>query len=156
MHYQSLVEQYLTGVELLRTAIAGMSTEQLAAAPIPGTWSTQQVVCHLADFEPVYADRIKRIIAEESPQLASGDPDLFASRLCYEHRDVQVELDLITAVRKQLAAILSVQPDSAFTRIGIHSVEGPLTLETYLKRITGHIPHHVKFIHEKRSALGLR
>ena len=32
---------------------------------------------------------------------------------------------------------------------------GPLTLEQLLERIIKHVEHHVKFIHEKRAALGL-
>jgi len=40
-----------------------------------------------------------------------------------------------------------------FQRRGIHSEAGPLTLETLLQRITGHIPHHVRFIEEKRKAM---
>ena len=30
---------------------------------------------------------------------------------------------------------------------------GPITLEKLLTNITNHIPHHVKFIDEKRAAL---
>ena len=30
---------------------------------------------------------------------------------------------------------------------------GPLTLETLIQRITGHIPHHLQFIEEKKKAL---
>jgi hypothetical protein len=44
-----LIKQYLAGPDLLRRAIAGMEKEQLLARPIPGKWSTQEVVCHLAD-----------------------------------------------------------------------------------------------------------
>lgn len=155
MSYQKLIQDYLAGAGELREAVAGMSPGQLAAVPVPGTWSTQQVVCHLADFEPVYADRMKRVIAEEEPLLLPGDPDLFAARLCYQQRDVQQELVLITAVRTQMACILSAQADVVFQRAGRHTADGLLSLETLLKRITGHIPHHVQFIRQKRVALGL-
>ena len=43
--------------ELLRNAVAGMTREQLVARPVPGRWSTLEVVCHVADFEPILADR---------------------------------------------------------------------------------------------------
>jgi len=132
-----------------------MSAEQLQATPVPGKWSTQQVVCHLADFEPIYADRIKRVLAEDQPLLLSGDPDLFAAGLSYNHRDVPNEIALVAAVRQQLAEILLQQPESVLQRAGKHTADGLLTLETLLRRITGHIPHHVKFIQEKRAALGL-
>jgi len=150
-----LLFQYSQGAELLRRSLNGMSREQMLAKPIPGKWSTLQVVAHLSDFEPIYADRIKRAIAEESPLILSGDPDLFASRLEYEQRDPWEELELIAAVRKQLVRILAVQPESVYQRVGRHSADGELTLETLLTRITNHIPHHVKFIHDKRQALGL-
>jgi hypothetical protein len=28
-----------------------------------GQWSTQEGGCHLADYKPIYADRMKRVIA---------------------------------------------------------------------------------------------
>ena len=40
-----------------------------------------------------------------------------------------------------------------FQRTGNHSTDGPLTLENLLQRITGHIPHHIKFIEEKLAAM---
>ena len=54
------IDDYLSGPALLRQAVAGMTQEQLVARPVPGKWSTLEVICHLADFEIVYADRINR------------------------------------------------------------------------------------------------
>lgn len=155
MNPQPLIDQYAAGAKLLREAIAGMSREQLAARPVPGKWSTLEVICHLSDFEPIYADRMKRVIAEENPVIMSGDPDVFAARLAYSQRDAEEELAIIDSVRKQAARILRLVPAADFARTGRHSADGPLSLETLLTRITGHIPHHVKFIAEKRQALGL-
>ena len=47
-----LTDAYLAGPPALRQAVAGMSREQLTARPVPGKWSTLEVVCHLADFDP--------------------------------------------------------------------------------------------------------
>ena len=58
MEPTTLIDDYLDGPQLLRKAVAGMSQEQLVARPIPGKWSTLEVICHLADFEIVGADRI--------------------------------------------------------------------------------------------------
>jgi hypothetical protein len=153
MSYNQLITDYEHGAQLLSQAIAGMTTEQLKARPIPGKWTTLELICHIADFEPVYADRMKRVIAEDNPPLLSGDPDLFLKGLAYHDRDAQEEIALIDVVRKQMARILRTLPDSAFARVGTHSRDGALSLETLLKRITGHIPHHAKFIAEKRAAL---
>jgi quinol monooxygenase YgiN/uncharacterized damage-inducible protein DinB len=155
MSTSPLIDAYLAGPAQLRSAVAGMTPEQLAAAPVPGKWSTKQVVCHIADFEPVYADRMKRVIAEDQPPLRGGDPDVFAAKLAYDARDVEEELQLIESVRRHTARVLRTLPEEDFERTGIHSTDGPLTLRTLLERITNHIPHHAKFIAEKRAALGL-
>ncbi len=150
-----LIDDYLAGPRLLRQAVAGMDSEQLLARPVPGKWSTLEVICHVADFEIVYADRIKRVIAENEPTMLSGDPDVFAARLAYHERDPEEELLLIETIRKQVARILRTLKPEDFQRRGIHLESGPLTLETLTERLTGHIPHHVRFIEEKRKALAL-
>lgn len=155
MKYDALIEQYLAGPDLLRRALAGMTKAQLLAKPIPGKWSAHEVVCHLADYEPIYADRMKRVIALEEPELLKGDPGLFATRLAYDQRDVEEELALIELTRKQMARILRTRRPEDFQRRGGHSRDGTLTLEVLLQRITNHIPHHVRFIEEKRQALSI-
>ena len=72
MEISTLINEYAAGSQKLQEAIAGMTPEQINAAPVPGKWSTRQVVCHLADFEPVYADRMKHVIAEDQPSFAGG------------------------------------------------------------------------------------
>lgn len=150
----SLIETYLAGPRQLREAIAGMNKEQLVARPIAGKWSTLEVVCHISDFEPILASRIKRIISHERPTLLSADENLFAAHLAYHSRDVEEELGLIERTRSQLARILRTLPDSVLTRVGVHSERGEMTLERMLTMAGNHIPHHLPFIAEKRKALG--
>lgn len=153
MIYAAAIEQYLAGPELLRRSITGMTRAQMLAHPIPGKWSTHEVVCHIADYEPIYADRMKRVIALSEPELLKGDPALFAARLAYEQRDVDEELALIDVTRKQMARILRTLEAEDFQRHGVHSRDGSVTLDDLLQRIAAHIPHHVRFIEEKRQAL---
>ena len=149
----ALIDDYLAGPQLLRQAVAGMSCEQLLARPIPGKWSTLEVICHLADFEIVGADRIKRVIAENEPTLLGGDEKAFAARLAYHQRDADEELLLIETIRSQVARILRTLKLEDFQRRGIHSEAGPLALVAFVERSTGHSPHHVRFIEEKKKAL---
>jgi uncharacterized damage-inducible protein DinB len=155
MKYQKIIEDYLAGPGILRKAVAGLTREQSLARPIQGKWSVLEVACHLADFEIVYADRIKRVIAEEEPTIFGGDPEMFAARLAYQNRDLEEELAVVEMIRKQVSRILGDIAEKDFQRHGIHSEYGPLTLETILMRVTNHIPHHVRFVEEKRKALGV-
>lgn len=150
-----LIDSYLAGGPTLRQAVAGMSRDQLLARPVPGTWSTLEVVCHIVDFEPILADRMKRVIAFDKPTLLAADENAFAARLAYHERDLEEELTLLEKTRSQMARILRTLPEAALQRIGIHSERGPRTLESLVLGATDHVTHHVKFITEKRRALGL-
>ena len=153
MTLDELLKQYEKGPDLLKTAVAGVREDQFDQAPVPGKWSIRQVVCHIADFEPVYADRMKRVLVEDNPTMFGGDPDVFAAGLHYDKRSVHEELELISVVRRQMAVILRNTDVEDFQRTGVHSEAGPLTLETLLERITRHIPHHLTFIEAKIAAM---
>jgi hypothetical protein len=48
----------------------------------------------------------------------------------------------------------SLRPEVSL-RSGHHSEAWPITLENQLTNIANHIPHHIKFIDEKRTVLQL-
>jgi uncharacterized damage-inducible protein DinB len=155
MSMPQIVEAYLAGPHTLRKAVAGMSPDQQRARPVAGKWSTLEVVCHLGDFEPIYADRIKRVIAIDNPTLLSADEKLFAAALAYHDRDLDEELTIIERTRSQIARILRTLKPEALQRAGVHDERGRLTLEQLMGYATNHIAHHVPFIIEKRRAMGL-
>src|SRR3954467_3915645 len=116
-----LIEAYLAGPRDLRRAVAGLTPAQAQARPIPGKWSTLEVVCHLADFDPILADRMKRIIAEDRPTLVGADENRFAAALAYHDRDLGEELTVIETTRQQMGRILRTLPPAALARVGVHS-----------------------------------
>jgi len=151
-----LADQYLAGVTELRKAVAGMTREQLAARPVAGRWSTLEVVCHLADFDPILADRMKRIIAMgDTPLLLAADENQFLKTLGYQDRDIENELALIEATRRQMAAVIRTLKPEQLQLAGCHNKNGLVTLERLIQTAINHIPHHLKFVAEKRKALGL-
>ena len=151
--FSSLIDQYLQGVEQLQQAIAGMTPDQLKERPIPDKWSTLEVVVHIADFEPILAERMKRIISHDRPLLMVADENLFLKDLAYESRDVHEEMTIIEATRRQMGRILKKLSPEAAVRTGVHSQKGLVSLEAVLNSAVNHIPHHLKFIKEKREAL---
>jgi uncharacterized damage-inducible protein DinB len=148
-----LADIYLAGAGQLRAAVAGMSHEQLIARPVPGKWSTLEVVAHIADFEPIMADRMKRVIADDNPILLAADENLFAAQLFYENRQLDEELAVVDAIRASTARTLRQLPSAFLNRIGTHNEAGTLTLEQLIQRATNHVTHHVSFIQQKRAAL---
>jgi hypothetical protein len=151
----SLIADYLAGPRTLRQAVAGMTREQLLARPVAGKMSTLEVVAHLADFEPVFADRMKRVLTHDRPALMAADENLFLAKLAYQERDLEEELAIIETTRSQMARILRTMGDEVLGRVGVHSERGERSVEQLLTGATGHITHHLAFLHDKRKALGL-
>lgn len=149
-----LIAVYEQGIADLRAAVAGMTSEQVHARPIPGKWSTVECVGHLADTEIFFTDRIVRTIAMDRPLLMSADEKQYIERLDYQSFDVEEQLALFTALRRHAARILRAQPSEAWQRSAVHSLSGLVTVRQLVWQAVRHLRHHLPFVAEKRAALG--
>lgn len=149
---EELIGAYVAGIESVRQATEGLSPAQLRARPIDGQWSPLEVICHLADSEALFADRMKRVLAEDRPALPFADPNLYVAALAYQERDAAEEVSLIGSLRRQMARILISQPAEAWQRVGIHSREGEQSLEQLVRKAVNHLAHHLEFLQAKRRA----
>lgn len=153
------IERYLLGIEAVREAVGGLTSHELRirpvvdgpASPEVGVWSPLEVVCHLADSEALFAERMKRVLAEDRPPLAFADPAAYMAALACHDRDVEEEVACIAATRRQMARILAAQSADAWQRVGIHSRQGEQTLEQLLQKAVDHLEHHVRFLWKKRD-----
>jgi hypothetical protein len=150
-----LIGRYLEGPGLVRRSFAGLSPEQLRSRPVPGKWSTLEVVCHVVESDQVLAHRMKRVIAEDRPLLPAYDETRFTDRLGYHDHVLEDELALLELVRRQTAGILRRLPEDAWERAGVHTQAGLVSLRELLGKAVDHVQHHVRFIDEKRRALGI-
>jgi uncharacterized damage-inducible protein DinB len=150
-----VIDRFADGGPLLVQAVAGLGPEQAGDHPIPGTWSIAELVAHLLDCDLVFADRMKRIIAEESPTLQGFDEQAWISGLLSNDMPVDEAAALFAANRKWMARILRAQDESSFARSGTHTEKGRQTLAEVLAYATNHLDHHLKFLYAKRAKLGL-
>lgn len=150
-----LIERYASGGPILMYAVSGLTHEQGLAHPGPGDWSVAQLVAHLLDADLVYADRMKRVIAEDDPPLQAFDENAWAARLGYEETSVEEAVSQLAANRRRIAAILRRCSDADFARSGRHSEAGKVTLAGLLATVTNHVDHHLRFLYAKRANLGV-
>lgn len=148
------IANYVAQADELKAWIAGLTRDQLNSHPVPGTWSIQQVVFHTLDSDLVATDRMKRIAAMDLPLLVNYDESRFAGLLSYDKRDASRACELFAINRRHTAELLTLLPDEAFERQGVHSVRGLITLESLITGYTEHVIHHRKFVVAKRQALG--
>jgi uncharacterized damage-inducible protein DinB len=148
-----LISAYEKGIEDLRLAVAGMTVEQLRSRLLAGKWSTLEVVCHIADCEQFFADRMKRTLAMDRPLLPGADGFRYPVPLHYQEHDLDEELDLVAVTRRQMARMLRLVVSDAWHRIAVHSESGLVTLRQLLLHATNHLRHHLRFVAEKRAMM---
>lgn len=151
---RSLIEAYAAGASRPAETIRGLDAAELDACPIPGTWSIRQIIAHLMDSDLIASERMKRVIAMDSPTILAYDEAAFAKRLGYDAIDVELACKVFELNRRLTADLLRSLPDSAFARRGHHSESGLLTLQELLEIYTGHLDHHLGFAQRKRALLG--
>jgi hypothetical protein len=151
---RSLIEQYEKGGDELRMAVRGLEREDLLAYPVPGTWSIQQIVIHLLDSDLILADRMKCVIAEDTPTLMAFDETKFVKNLFHDEQSVEDAVTIFELNRRNLARVLRKLPDAAFDRTGNHTERGPVKLADILAMSVNHLKHHLKFLVDKREKLG--
>ncbi len=150
-----LIARYEQGAAALRAAVSGLTVEQLRARPIPGRWSLIELVCHVADCEQFFADRMKRTAAMDRPLLIGADGFRYADPLRYPDHDLEEELLLVEITRRQMARVLRLLAPETWQRTAVHSETGLVTLRQLLLHANNHLTHHLAFAVEKRGALGM-
>ncbi|HEV3165965.1 MAG TPA: DinB family protein [Isosphaeraceae bacterium] len=155
MSTTTLIDRYAAGGPLLLYAISGLSHEHESARPGPGDWSIAELVVHLLDADLVFADRMKRVIAQDEPILQAFDHKAWVVRLDSQSMPVEEAVNLFVANRHWMTRILRKLPEAEFARSGMHSESGRKTLTELVVSIANHVDHHLRFLYAKRGNLGM-
>jgi len=139
---ENLIRRYREGPLVLADAVSGLSERQLDHKPADGGFSAREVVHHTADSEMTSAIRLRRLVAEDNPQITGYDPDLFAARLHYAGRPMQPSLDAIRAARESTASILEALSEAEWERAGTHTEMGAFSIDTWLEIYAAHCHDH--------------
>jgi len=149
------IASYESGPAKLRAACAGLSAEMLNRRVGPGEWSIMENAVHLLDSDLASTHRMRRIIAEECPLLVAFDENAFIARLPSERADLAEVLELFEANRRFTARWLRSLPKWDFSRTGVHTQRGTVTLLQIVETYAHHVDHHLEFVAQKRRNLGM-
>ena len=142
----ALIRKYREGPGRIGKTVVGLSEALLDYKPSDGGWSPREVVHHTADSELTSAIRLRRLLAEDGPEIIGYDGDEFAKRLFYVERPVQPSLDAIRAARETSASILEHLSEDDWRRAGTHSEIGPYSIDIWLGIYAVHCHDHAEQI----------
>jgi DinB superfamily len=147
----TLIAQYKSGYDEVRTALQQLSEADLDNRPASGGWSPREIVHHLADSETMSTIRLRRLLAEERSTLASYDEELFARKLHYD-RPIAASLEVLRAVRSSNSELLEWLSEDEWQREGTHSEQGRYTVEDWLRIYAAHAHDHAAQILQAQEA----
>ena len=151
---EQLIAQYAAGYDQVAEALKGFPAGQLTAHPIPGKWSAAEIVHHLADSEGISAQRIRKLLVEENPEIAGYDQEAYARVLKYgERKELGPALEAFRSARANTLPLLQAMSDDEWRREGRHTESGRYTAETWLEIYAAHAHGHAEQIRRLREAL---
>jgi len=146
-----LIEEYSQGPALLESSTIGLTDSQLDALPVAGTWSIRQIVAHTVHMDAIACDRMTRMISENTPLLVNVDENAAIAGGLYEALPLVTMLSLFRLNREIMTHIFKTRPQVDFSRVGVHTHAGLLTVQIVLEKYVKHLKHHVAFIEKKRG-----
>ena len=145
--HQSLLQEYLAGINQLKDKYKSLSEAQLNFKPSIAEWSVKEIIIHLGDSEVNAFLRYRTIVSEPNRETFVVDEAKWAKELNYQAQDVEDYLNLFTILRqltyKQLKLIKEEDwPSKTIT----HPNLGKITLETWLEMYISHVNQHLNQI----------
>jgi uncharacterized damage-inducible protein DinB len=106
-------------------------------------FTLREVLAHLADWEPIWLERIQRIVQEDMPVLPNIDEGKMAELNGYKTTPVDVSLASFTKGRAVLVEFLQSLPDGAFERSCIRPEVGTITIKDIATLVLAHDTYHI-------------
>ena len=147
---RALLERFRIGSEAVNEALAGITDEELDRAPADGGWTARQVAHHLADSEAMAYTRLRRVLADEDPQIQGYDEPRWSERLHYD-RPIAEAVAVVHAVRAASLSLLEALTPEEWERHGIHTESGAYSVDRWLEIYAPHPHEHAEQIRAARG-----
>jgi len=149
-----LIDQIAATPEKMRTAVAGLSDEQLNTPYRPEGWTVRQVVHHVPESHMNSYVRFKLAITEEEPTIKPYFEDRWAQLDDANQAPVGLSLDLLDALHGRWVWFLRSLKDADFQRTFRHPELGTVSLDKNIALYAWHGRHHVAHITSLRERMG--
>jgi hypothetical protein len=134
--------------EELGRALDGQPPEALVRPASDGGWGVIENLCHLRDWEEIFLERARAIVAHDRPHLPAYDDELWAIERDYRGQDPGETFEHFRELRERLVAFLAELPEAAWARTGDHAVLGEVSLRWLTNHMCDHDEEHLTQIRE--------
>jgi len=153
--YPRLIAEIAAVPGALRSAVAGLSRDQLETRYRPGGWTVKQVVHHVPDSHMNAYSRFKLALTEDQPTIKPYDEAKWAELPDSQRVPIDVSLNLLDAIHQRWVPLMRAIDASDFNRTLMHPEHNRvMTLSQLLGLYAWHGRHHVAHITSLRKREG--
>ena len=138
----------------LRSALAGLSDQQLDRRYRDGGWTLRQVAHHLADEHSNAFGYFKKAVTEDDPAVNVYEEPRWAETKDAREAPVELSLDLLTALHARWVILLNSLSEKDFARAYVHERRGRVSLDEGIQLYAWHGRHHTAHITSLRDREG--
>ena len=150
-----LIAEIAAAPGALRSAVAGLTRDQLETPYRPDGWTVKQVVHHVPDSHMNAYTRFKLALTENEPTIKPYNEAKWAKLSDSQRVPIDVSLDLLDALHIRWLAVLGAMDADDFNRTLKHPEHNRIfTLGQMLALYAWHGRHHVAHITALRKREG--
>jgi hypothetical protein len=138
----TLADDASTIARVVRTA----TREQLRTTRFD-EWTALEVIGHVADMAEIFAERVRRMVGEETPRLAGADQDAIHAERRNNEREPMEFATRIQTAHAEIVRLLGVPANR--TRAGIHGEWGQIDAAHVAAYQARHSHEHVTQVAER-------
>ncbi len=151
---EALIERIAGVPAHLRSAVAGLTEEQLDTPYRDGGWSPRQLAHHIADSHLNSFVRFKLALTEENPTICTYEQALWGETPDVLGVPVSSSLSIVEGLHGRWVALLRSMSAEDFQRTLLHPEIGRIDLDFMLQLYAWHGAHHVAHITGLRERRG--
>jgi hypothetical protein len=143
MIYSSLAERLNSQHKTIASIIIKLNNRQLNQHINRGKWSIHENIAHLAKYQPVFIDRVRRILAIDEPEFEiykAEEDDEFEIYCAFTTYEL---LKKISSDREIIFHLITHLPPDKLERTGSHPQYGKLTVLDWTEFFLLHEAHHL-------------
>ena len=107
-------------------------------------WTALEVLCHIRDYDVIFADRVRLALAEDMPKLPDYNADVLAQERDYNGQPVAEVLASWAGYRQDLLTLFSGIAADDWQRGAIHFKRGPVSVQDLLALNVWHDLNHLE------------
>ena len=112
----------------------------------PDRFTLREAIAHMADWEPIFLERIQNAVEHDDYQIVPYDESELAEKNGYAHQDVMQSIAKFRADRQRTLAYVRGLTREQLDRPVVHPELGSMRVSDIVNQLSGHDLYHLEHL----------